>query len=405
MTKRKKWENRKNFVQHHEKYTPVAIQYETEEQIENRLKDLREGSAEKQISDFSVKKTSLQPIALRDLMLLISNQDNLKNSLRGFNFDLSRTPLGKINKKQIEQGYETLSEIESIFRESTQHENRSILIHASNRYFTLIPHNFGWQKPPIIDNISLLRQEMDLLTALDDLEIATSFLDEQQSKSDPLLMFYKSLNATIEPLPKTHDMYQVISNYFYNSNENYTQFPECVPKIMEIFTVTRAHERERFEHAQNEIEPKLNKLLFHGSRIASFTGILSRGLRIMPYSGGRFGKGIYFADMSSKSLHYTDYGYNTDCLVLVCEVQLGNPYNTNYDLPYLLDPPEGYDCTKAVGKICPDTKQEITLTDGNIIIPQGLPINSGQYGSCHESEYIVYKEDQVNIKYLLRIKK
>jgi len=42
-------------------------------------------------------------------------------------------------------------------------------------------------------------------------------------------------------------------------------------------------------------------LLWHGSRITNFAGILSQGLRIAPpeapVTGYMFGKGIYFADM------------------------------------------------------------------------------------------------------------
>ena len=42
-------------------------------------------------------------------------------------------------------------------------------------------------------------------------------------------------------------------------------------------------------------------LLWHGSRISNFAGILSQGLRIAPpeapVTGYMFGKGVYFADM------------------------------------------------------------------------------------------------------------
>ena len=49
-------------------------------------------------------------------------------------------------------------------------------------------------------------------------------------------------------------------------------------------------------------------LLWHGSRLTNFVGILSQGLRIAPpeapVTGYMFGKGVYFADMSSKSANY-----------------------------------------------------------------------------------------------------
>lgn len=49
-------------------------------------------------------------------------------------------------------------------------------------------------------------------------------------------------------------------------------------------------------------------LLWHGSRVSNFVGILSQGLRIAPpeapVSGYLFGKGIYLADMAEKSINY-----------------------------------------------------------------------------------------------------
>jgi poly [ADP-ribose] polymerase len=70
-------------------------------------------------------------------------------------------------------------------------------------------------------------------------------------------------------------------------------------------------------------------LLWHGSRLTNFVGILSQGLRIAPpeapVTGYMFGKGVYFADMSSKSANYcfTSKENNTGILLL-CEVALGD---------------------------------------------------------------------------------
>jgi Poly(ADP-ribose) polymerase catalytic domain len=49
-------------------------------------------------------------------------------------------------------------------------------------------------------------------------------------------------------------------------------------------------------------------LLFHGSQIFNFLGILQQGMRIAPPeappTGYMFGKGVYFADMYAKSASY-----------------------------------------------------------------------------------------------------
>jgi len=65
-------------------------------------------------------------------------------------------------------------------------------------------------------------------------------------------------------------------------------------------------------------------LLWHGSRVSNFVGILSQGLRIAPpeapVSGYLFGKGIYLADMAEKSINYCrSYGQDS-ALILLIEV-------------------------------------------------------------------------------------
>lgn len=69
--------------------------------------------------------------------------------------------------------------------------------------------------------------------------------------------------------------------------------------------------------------------MWHGSRLTNYVGIISQGLRIAPpeapVTGYMFGKGVYFADMVSKSANYcfTNKTNNTG-LMLLCEVALGN---------------------------------------------------------------------------------
>jgi poly [ADP-ribose] polymerase len=72
------------------------------------------------------------------------------------------------------------------------------------------------------------------------------------------------------------------------------------------------------------------RLLWHGSRATNFGGILSQGLRIAPpeapVNGYMFGKGVYLADMSSKSAGYTCYHSSRNTgLLLLAEAELGSP--------------------------------------------------------------------------------
>jgi hypothetical protein len=48
-------------------------------------------------------------------------------------------------------------------------------------------------------------------------------------------------------------------------------------------------------------------MLWHGTNVAVVAAILKSGLRIMPHSGGRVGRGIYFASENGKSAGYSMY--------------------------------------------------------------------------------------------------
>ena len=55
-----------------------------------------------------------------------------------------------------------------------------------------------------------------------------------------------------------------------------------------------------------------------------------------------------------------------------------------------------------------DPKDDITIILGGkaVQVPQGKPIYTPQYPSGHfsQSEYVVYKESQTRIRYLLKLK-
>jgi len=68
-----------------------------------------------------------------------------------------------------------------------------------------------------------------------------------------------------------------------------------------IFIYFSSSQGERFA-AHDKLDNR--KLLWHGTNVAVVVAILKSGLRIMPHSGGRVGKGIYFASENGKSSGY-----------------------------------------------------------------------------------------------------
>ncbi len=171
--------------------------------------------------------------------------------------------------------------------------------------------------------------------------------------------------------------------------------------VQDAFKVDREGEDKRFRTDIGN-----DTLLWHGSRLTNFAGILSQGLRIAPpeapVSGYMFGKGVYFADMVSKSANYCSAGSsNYTGLLLLCKVALGNPrklYHADFNASSL---PKGAHCTFGVGQTIPSD----TVTFRKMKVPLGKGGPSNELGcSLMYNEFIVYDVTQIKIEYLIRCK-
>jgi poly [ADP-ribose] polymerase len=63
-------------------------------------------------------------------------------------------PLGKLSKKQIQQAYSVLSELQDLVK-SGGPDNR--FLDASNRFYTLVPHAFGIENPPVLNSEEMIK--------------------------------------------------------------------------------------------------------------------------------------------------------------------------------------------------------------------------------------------------------
>lgn len=98
--------------------------------------------------------------------------------------------------------------------------------------------------------------------------------------------------------------------------------------------------------------------------MAVIVAILTTGLRIMPHSGGRVGRGLYFASENAKSAAYVgcarDGGKNVGFMFLN-EVALGKEHHITQDDPSIRKPPSGYDSVVAMGRVEPDPKFDVKM--------------------------------------------
>lgn len=139
-------------------------------------------------------------------------------------------------------------------------------------------------------------------------------------------------------------------------------------------------------------------------------GILSNGLRVAPAeapnNGYMFGKGIYFADSVSKSANYCwTTPQNPQGVLILAEVALGTPYKAKKaeDLTYTtLKEVKRCDSTHGVGRMAAFAEDYETMADG-VVVPTGDFMPSDGSGSLLYNEFIVYRQEQVKMRYLVNL--
>uniref|UniRef100_A0A8C4RQW9 Poly [ADP-ribose] polymerase n=1 Tax=Erpetoichthys calabaricus TaxID=27687 RepID=A0A8C4RQW9_ERPCA len=175
-------------------------------------------------------------------------------------------------------------------------------------------------------------------------------------------------------------------------NEFYTRIPHDFGDIEYAIKMVKSS----LDSSENPLDIQYQILLWHGSRLSNWA----------PVTGYMFGKGIYFADMSSKSANYCFANRQKNVgLLLLSEVALGECNEllaADYDAASL---PSGKHSTKGLGKRAPDPKNMVTLDEASLLM--GPAINTGVGNpvgySLLYNEYIVYNPQQVRMKYLLKV--
>ncbi len=82
---------------------------------------------------------------------------------------MKKTPLGKLSWRQIESAYSVLSELQ---REIVGTQNPSKILDCTNRFYTLVPHDFGMTKPPPLNSEEVIKIKTQMLDNLLEIEVA-----------------------------------------------------------------------------------------------------------------------------------------------------------------------------------------------------------------------------------------
>ena len=278
------------------KYTFLEKSYEDDEdEVKDEVKDEEEEE----------KVESKLPRQTQRLIELIFNSNHFNAVLEQIGYNANKLPLGKLSKATLKTGFEHLNELASLIKHPNLAQNKyntsqhEAIEDFSNKYYSTIPHEFGRNRPPLIDNNDILRSEIAMLDTLTDMEVANQIMKTTGDKgkdSESVNMLdkrFQELNMNeMTPLDHKSSEYKALASYLVKSSGTSHGIRY---RLEEIFRIDRTGEGERFAKSKfAKMHKKDRRLLWHGSRTTNFGGILSQGLRIAPpeapVNGYAFGK-------------------------------------------------------------------------------------------------------------------
>ena len=254
------------------------------------------------------------------------------------------------------------------------------------KLFTVIPRKMGNVRDYLAnktdDFAKIISKEQDLLDVMrgqiyvkQDDEPTTTVEKKQQTILEELGLVMEETDADDVALIKT------LMN-------------ESADKFKKAWRVTNLKTQERFDKFVADNNIKDTRLLFHGSRSENFWSIIKTGLVLRPtnavITGKMFGYGCYYAPKCAKSIGYTSlsgsywaHGGNNTAYMALFDVAYGTPYDVyNFDSKYynldynrLQQFKPGANCLHA----------------------------HADRGMLRNDEIVVYKEEQMTIKYLIEI--
>ena len=424
-----KWEDRGDKPKA-KKYTMIEKSYGNETDDE--------GKCEAKQSTESLQKVALPGCTLseelQELMRFLFDAGNMEQSMASQKYNYNKLPLGKLSKSTIEKGYLALKELGDVIlnpklaQEKHQKSLTAVLNDLSSQYYTIIPHDFGRNRPTPINSEVQLKAEMDLVETLGNMQISNEILkdtafpkDRQGNAIHPLdaQMRYLGLREAV-PLDKKSVEFGHLESYLDHAKDGYCLSIDTT--IHNIYRISRSEEIDRWiaggydaEGMRTRPVKDHRRLLWHGSRGCNFGGILSQGLRIAPpeapANGKAFGKGIYLADRACKSTAYCDpWTSGQTGLLLLCETQLGDPAYVRRNHEY-----NAADSMRKKGLISTkmaenpaneplkwmDAGIANSELNGTLMPDHGIKLPSA---IGNPNEYIVYDVAQIKIRYVFMLR-
>ena len=329
-----KWEEREEFQKKAGKYDLIAVDH-CQQEASSVVKE------EGPLPDSTLSKP------VQELIKLVCSLQTMEKAVVEMQFDTRKAPLGKLTKEQITAGFNALQSIADCVEKGLVGGDE--LTEACNDFYTRIPHAFGMKKPPLLTTKAEVKEKIQLLEALQDIEVGLKLLGGARDGGSLIDQNYNRLQINIEPVPAGPVRSLVERSILSTHADTHSQYNMVVE---ELFSLEKPSETTNFLDCGNR------QLLFHGSRLSNWAGILGQGLRIAPpeapVTGYMFGKGVYFADMSSKAANYCFPSHSQPYgLLLVCEVSRGVARELVAADPRADQLPKGMTSVSGLGRVAP----------------------------------------------------
>ena len=409
------WANRAAFSPVQGKYTLIERDYGEAEAAAPAPAAQPAGAPKKAVV------SKLDP-RVQTFIKLVADLKMMETAMREIGFDPNKMPLGKLKKATVMKGYEILQElsqlvvsagavalsgpaagsssagVKSLGHLPASASTADKVMALSNAFYTVIPHTSEGKRGtrtalPPINSAPLLKSKVQMVEALANIEIASRVIDTKGAgfETHPVDAKYAQLKTRLTPIDTSSATHAMLDAYLQNTHAKTHNTYQIV--LTQAFEVEREGEKEAFKDVGNRM------LLWHGSRLTNWVGILSGGLRIAPpeapVTGYMFGKGVYFADMSSKSANYCFASQGApDGVMLLCDVALGKQYERTAHEYNAGDSckAKGAHSTFGKGRTAPAPSGTTTLPGSpKVRVPMGLgAAASVSNSSLLYNEFIVY---------------
>jgi len=376
-----KWEDRRTATQKAGKYAYIVMGYEdafsalerkTSESGDRKEADPVEVEAEFKMSD-----------SVKFLISMIYDMKMIQTTAQKYGYNTAQAPLGAVSTAQINRALSILGQISDLIQKATPPEDRQYVLLSSN-YYSIIPTMIRGKLPPIT-TVEQVKEKEQTLEFLSSMETYSKIMKTPTPDSRLIYQQYLGFNCELSDTRDINLIYRYVT-------ETHGRTHKSRLGIRHVFTVNRRAERA----PEYDLIDKVGNrhLLWHGSRVSNFIGILNQGLRIAPpeapSTGYMFGKGLYFANCVSKSAKYM-HPENGLGLILLCEVALGQPLQLT-SATNVTRLPKDYQSVWGVGSNTPDPSGCQTTSDG-LVVPSDATLVY--------DEFIVYNVHQVRMRYLI----